>query len=97
MKDDLVETYDIYFERSKEHATFLYPGMDLSSMGIFKVLCDGQLVDVSGGSQPSDLVASPAKGIETDPEVDKEIEDANMVETSLRDALEEKLASEDGQ
>lgn len=39
-KDKLVDTYDSYFKRVKEHATFLYLELDLRQMRFFKVVCD---------------------------------------------------------
>lgn len=42
LKDDLVETFDIYFEREKEQVALLHSELDLSHMDIFKVVCDDQ-------------------------------------------------------
>lgn len=45
LKDDLVETADLYFKRDKEHVAFFHPRLDLSWMNLFKVVWEGQLVD----------------------------------------------------
>lgn len=36
LKDELVDTTDVYFEQANEHAIFLHPGLCLSSMDLFK-------------------------------------------------------------
>lgn len=66
-------------------------------MDMLKVIGDGQLLDVSNGFQPYDLIASLAKGIQVEPEGDKAIDDANIVVISPRDAPKEKLPSKEGQ
>lgn len=43
--DKMVETLDKYFERAKEHMDFLYPGLDLIRLDLFKVIKGDQLVD----------------------------------------------------
>lgn len=36
--DRMVETLDKYFERAKGHMDFLYPGLDLIRLDLFKVV-----------------------------------------------------------
>lgn len=45
LKDDLIETFDQYFEQAKEQITFFYMRCDFSQMDLFKVLCGGQIID----------------------------------------------------
>lgn len=45
LKDDLVETSDQYLKQEKEHLEFLSSGLDLSQKDLFKVVCDGKLMD----------------------------------------------------
>lgn len=45
LKDELLETLDQYFKWVKAQISFIYLGLDLSQMDLFKMVCDGQLVD----------------------------------------------------
>lgn len=45
LKENLVETFIVYFEQEKEQMTFCYTQMHLSLMDMFQVICDGQRVD----------------------------------------------------
>lgn len=56
LKDDLAETSNIYFERAKEKITFLNPELDLRPMDMFKIVHDGQVVDVLSVCHPSSPV-----------------------------------------
>lgn len=47
---EIIKTSHVYFEHVNEQVVFLNPKLDLSPMDIFKVVCDGQLVDERGGS-----------------------------------------------
>lgn len=76
MKENLVETYYIYFERAKKQITFLHPGIDLSFMYMFKVVHDGKLEDVSTIPQ---LASSYVPDIQVEPKGDKPYWDATMV------------------
>lgn len=96
-KDDLVETFDIYFEGAYVKMDFLYHELDLIPMDMFKVFRGGQFVDVSHGPQPSPLIAFLAKDTQAKPEGDKATEDAKLVATSPGDAPREKFASKESQ
>lgn len=39
-KDELVDTYNLYFEGPKEHVAYLYLEMNLIQMNLFKMGCD---------------------------------------------------------
>lgn len=45
LKDDLIETFDQYFEQAKEQITFFYLRCDFSQMDLFKMICRGQIMD----------------------------------------------------
>lgn len=91
MKDDLVKTFNIYFDWAKGKITFLHLELDISCMDMFNVIHDGKLMDVSSISQPNGHVTSHALDSQVDPEADKPMEDATLVLTYGRDNPKEKL------
>lgn len=48
-KDELIDTYDQYFEQGKKHVDFLYFDLDLSQMGSYKIIRDDYFVDEKEG------------------------------------------------
>lgn len=45
LKGDMVEISDLYFLHAKEQITFIYPGLNLCYMYLFKVVQGCQVVD----------------------------------------------------
>lgn len=55
LKDDLMATSNTYFGLVNEQVSFLYHTLDHTTLDIFKVICNAQLVDdekVSPFAQP---------------------------------------------
>lgn len=82
---------------AQEQITFLHPELDLIPLDMFKIVHDGQFVDVSDTSQPFHLFTLPTMDVQDETKGDKATNDANMVVTSPRSSLEEKLVLEEGQ
>lgn len=54
-EDELVETFEKYFERTKEHVDFMYPSLYVSLLDLSKVIKDGHVV-YKEGEDPSSIM-----------------------------------------
>lgn len=61
LKENLVETFIVYFDQAKEQMTFFYTRMHLSLMDMLQVICDGQQVDNTNYPSLFELVTSFVK------------------------------------
>lgn len=78
----------------KEQMDFLYPGLDLSLMDVFKVVCGGQLVDDTWYPLSIDLVTSPAKDTQVETEGNKATKDDNLDATVSLEFVAEEVNKE---
>lgn len=81
LKDDQVETFDVYFEREKKKITLFHPGLDLNHLDVFKVFYDEQLVDDKDNSSQNKPITFPINNAQAETEGDMTKED-NSLEVS---------------
>lgn len=97
LKEDLMQTSNIYFEREKEQVTFFHPGLDLISMDIFKVVSEGQLMDDEDNPFYEQSITSLIKDTQAKPNANKVVEEVNLKATRQEDAFEEMHVTDEGQ
>lgn len=78
LKEDPMETFNVYFGWEKEHMAFFFLGWDMSLMDMFKVVCDDQILDDANDSSLVELIISPLKDAQVEPEGDKAVEYINL-------------------
>lgn len=77
LRDSLVETFYVYFERVKKRVAFFYLGMDLILLDMLKVVYGSKLVEDTYDPLSVDPIASSIKDARVELEGDKVMEKTN--------------------
>lgn len=97
LRDSLVETFYVYFERVKKRVAFFYLGMDLSLLDMLKVVYGSKLVEDTYDPLSVDPITSSIKDAQVELEGDKVMEKTNSKVTHQGVTSKENKASEIGQ